>query len=274
MCRQRFADLRGNDTIGHRGFSHAGEAHNISSFRTLNGLLRQPPKGENLGHAKALDLVSVPAERFDGFACFHGARLDASGQDPTNERVRAQRRGQHAEGLITAFQLGRCRDVINDQVKKCGKVLAGAIEFHICPAAAARSIHGREIQLIVVRAEIGKKVETLIQSAIGFGVRLVDLVEHYNRAQTQSQCLGCHEFGLGHRAFCSVDQKDNAIHHGQDTFHFAAKIRVPGRVDDIDANPFPLNRCRLGKDGYSALALKVVAVHGTLGRGLVVAVGS
>ena len=44
-------------------------------------------------------------------------------------------------------------------------------------------------------------------------VRPVDLVYHYNDPVAQLQSPAKHKAGLGHRAFGSVHQQDNAVDH-------------------------------------------------------------
>jgi hypothetical protein len=39
---------------------------------------------------------------------------------------------------------------------------------------------------------------------------------------------------LGERALRGVDQQQHAVDHLQAAFHFAAEVRVTGRVDDVD----------------------------------------
>ena len=51
---------------------------------------------------------------------------------------------------------------------------------------------------------------------------------------TQFQRPGQHEPRLRHRTFRSVDQKDDAVYHLQDTLHFSAKIGVSRCIYDID----------------------------------------
>ncbi len=132
----------------------------------------------------------------------------------------------------------------------------------------------REFKLFVGGVEAGEKVETLIQRAVRLGIRLVDLVQHDDRAQAQFQRLGGHEFGLGHRAFGGVHQKHHTIDHRQDALDLAAEVGVARRVDDVDAGVVPDDRGRLGEDGDAALTLQIVAVHSALGGRLVFTIGA
>ncbi len=72
------------------------------------------------------------------------------------------------------------------------------------------------------------------------------------------------ESGLRHGTFRRIHQQQHTIHHVHYAFHFAAKIGMSRRVHDIDFDRLfrdrvnQRNGCILGKDGNSALALKIV----------------
>jgi hypothetical protein len=82
------------------------------------------------------------------------------------------------------------------------------------------------------------------------------------------------EAGLRHGTVHRIDQEQHAIDHGEHALHFAAEVRVSGRIDDVDAVITPGDRGILGQDGNAALALQHVAVHGTLGNHLMLAEGT
>lgn len=66
---------------------------------------------------------------------------------------------------------------------------------------------------------------------------------------------------LRHTAFHRVDEQQYAVHHGQDTFHFAAEIGVSRRVNDIDLDTVVMHGGVFGEDRYPAFAFQSVAVH-------------
>jgi hypothetical protein len=142
------------------------------------------------------------------------------------------------------------------------------------PAGAARGVKGREIQLLVIGAEIGEHVEHLVQRPVRLGVGLVDLVQHHDRPQPQRQRLRGDKFGLRHRPLGGIDQQHHTIDHRQDPLDLAAEIGVAGRVDDVDPRVLPLDRGAFGQDGDAALALDVIAVHRALGHSLALAEGA
>ena len=126
----------------------------------------------------------------------------------------------------------------------------------------------REVELVLVRAEVGEEVEHLVQRPVGLGIGLVDLVQDDDGPQPERERLGGHEFRLRHRAFGGVDQKDDSVDHAQDPLDLAAEIGVARRVDDVDPRALPLERGRLGKNGDPALAFQIVGIHCAFGHGL------
>ena len=132
------------------------------------------------------------------------------------------------------------------------------------PAFLGRPVQYREIELIVTGVERGEQVEYGVQHMVGPGVSLVDLVDDHDRFQSQRECLGEHELGLGHRALGRIDQQDRAIDHVEDALDLAAEIRVAGRVDDVDPDVVPDQRRDLGQNGDPAFALQIVGIKGAL----------
>ena len=257
--------------IGHGGLGHAGQGDDVTGHGLVDGGLVQAAEGQHLGDAELLQLFAGARQGFQRFADLEAAAFDAAGQDAADERVGGQGGGQHAERLVGVQHLTRGRDVGHDHVKERIEVLARAIKAGIGPTGAARGVKMREIQLFVVGAKVGEEVKNLVQRAVGFGVGLVDLVQHHDRAQAQGKRLGGHEFGLRHRAFGGIDQQADAVHHVQDPLDLATKVGVAGGVDDVDAQAVVFNGGAFGQDGDATLAFDVVAVHRAFGHGLIVA---
>src|SRR5664280_783705 len=66
---------------------------------------------------------------------------------------------------------------------------------------------------------------------------------------------------LRHRSLGGVDQEQDPIHHSQDAFHFATKVRVTRRVDDVDLDTLPHQRHVLRDNGNATLPLEVPRVE-------------
>ncbi len=95
-------------------------------------------------------------------------------------------------------------------------------------------------------------------------VRAVNLVDDHNHLVTQFQCAGEHKAGLRHGAFRRIHQKDNTVDHLQDTFHFAAEVRVARCIYYVNFGIAIDNGRILGHDRDSALPLQVSGVHNTV----------
>ena len=88
------------------------------------------------------------------------------------------------------------------------------------------------------------------------------------------QRLAQHVAGLRQRAFAGVDQQHDAVHHLERAFHFAAKVAVAGRVDDVDLDVVIEDGGVLGQNRDAALALQIVGVHDAFDQVLVGAKGA
>jgi hypothetical protein len=58
---------------------------------------------------------------------------------------------------------------------------------------------------------------------------------------------------LRHRALRGVDEQQHAVDHIHDALHLATKVRVAGRVDEIDLGVLPSHARTLGHDRDAAL---------------------
>ena len=62
----------------------------------------------------------------------------------------------------------------------------------------------------------------------------VDLIDNDNDLVAQLQRLLQHEAGLRHRAFCCVNQQNNAVYHLEDTLYLAGEVGVARGIYDVD----------------------------------------
>ena len=90
----------------------------------------------------------------------------------------------------------------------------------------------------------------------------------------QTQRLFQHKAGLGHTALKSVYQQQNAVYHGKNTLYLAAKVRMAGRVYNVDLGVVIVNGGVLGHNGNAPLTLQVVAVHDPLFYHFILAEGA
>ena len=90
----------------------------------------------------------------------------------------------------------------------------------------------------------------------------------HQQLEAQRKRLARDKPGLGHGPFYRINKQEYAIHHRQDSLHFATKIRVARCVNDVDVRPFVIDGAILGQDRDPTLALKVVRIHDTFCDGL------
>ena len=76
------------------------DGDDVASFGHIDGLLAEAAEGQDFGGAEVFDQRTVAAERFEAVARLQRAAFHATGQDAADERVAAQRGGQHAEGFV------------------------------------------------------------------------------------------------------------------------------------------------------------------------------
>jgi len=125
----------------------------------------------------------------------------------------------------------------------------------------AGSENDRKFQLIVIGAEFDEQFQHLVDDIDGTGRVAVDLVDDDDRFDFGFQGFFQHEPGLGHRAFKSVDDQNDAVDHVHDPFDFAAEIGMTGRIQNIDPVSHIIDGGILGKDGDAAFTFEVIAVH-------------
>ena len=63
--------------------------------------------------------------------------------------------------------------------------------------------------------------------------------------------------------FERIYDQDNTVYHLQDTFYFAAEVRMTWSVDDVDLGIFVINSCIFGKNRDTTFPLDIVGVHNT-----------
>ena len=268
---QRLGDGRIAEGVGNGAFLQAGDGDDVAGFGVFQRHAVEAAEGEDLGDATRFELLARGVENLDGLVRLDRAGLDAAGDQAAKERVGLEDRADHLEGLVLAGGV-RLRHVLQDQVEERGQALVlRTLRLLGHPAAAARPIEHREVELLLGGVERDEQIEDLVQHFLMALVVPVDLVDRDDRLETHFQGLAEHELGLRHRAFRSVDQNHGAVDHVEDALDLAAEIGVARRVDDVDAGVLPLHRRRLGQDRDAALLFEVVRIHRALFGPLVLA---
>ena len=117
---------------------------------------------------------------------------------------------------------------------------------------------------MLVGIDIEKQVLDFGDNFLHPSVGPVDLVDDQHDWQIALQRLAQHEAGLGERAFAGIDQKQDAIDHGEGAFDLAAKVGVARGVDHIDLETVPPDSGVLGQDRDALFLLEVHGVHDAL----------
>ena len=137
-------------------------------------------------------------------------------------------------------------------------------------AVSGRAVNQREIQLVIICFQFDEEVQNFAFHVRNTLVRTVDLIDDNDRFQLMFQCLSENVLGLGHRAFMGVYQKEHAVYHVQDTFHFAAEVSMPWGINDVDFDTIVHNGSVLCQNGNASFPFQRVGVHDTFCHFLVV----
>ena len=103
---------------------------------------------------------------------------------------------------------------------------------------------------------------------------LVDFVYNNKYLFAKAKCLFQNVSCLWHTTFDGINKQQYAVHHGQNALYFATEIGVAGGVDDVDFLSVVVHSGVFCKDGDSAFAFDVVAVHNAVGNNFVSAENS
>ena len=272
--RQRLGVLEVGQRVTHGQVLDAGDDRDVAG-RDLLGrhALESLVAEERLDGDGERALALRVAQRHAHPDAEHAA-VDASRAQPSDEVVVVDRRGLEAHRSVEVRR--RSGDLAQDQLEQLEQV-AAALRTHGLarrPAVAPRTVEHRELELLVVRAELDEQVEHLVEDLLGPRVRSVDLVDHDQRREPGLERLAQDEARLRHRTLVGVDEQEHRVGHGERALDLPAEVRVAGGVDDVDPRVLELDRGVLGQDRDAALALLILAVHGAFGRDLPGAEGS
>ena len=240
-----------------------GEANDLACLCLLDRLTAQLLDGVQGNQLCVVRLgVAVVVADSNLLADLHRAALDTADADTADVLVVVDRGYQH---LGRAFDVNlRRRNVLEDLLEQWSQVLALHVRRHGSSACTAGAVNDRAVQLLVGRIEVEQQLENLVSDLIQTSVRTVDLVDCDDDLVTELQCLLQHEAGLRHRAFCCVNQQNNAVYHLEDTLYLAGEVGVARGIYDVDLYALVMYRGVLCQNGNAALTLDVARVHDTL----------
>jgi len=163
-------------------------------------------------------------------------------------------------------------DGFDDGVENRTEVGVGIRNADACgrPTHAGDGGHDRKLDVVVAGIEVEEQLVHLVDHLGGAGIAPVHLVHHHDGGQVACQRLGEHVAGLWHWSFGRIDQQDDPVDERQGALDLTTEVGVTGGVDQVDPNPFPLDRGRLRQDRDPSLSLLVVGVHHSVHKFLVV----
>ena len=97
-------------------------------------------------------------------------------------------------------------------------------------------VDDRELDLVLVGAEVHEQLVDLVDDLGRAGVAPVDLVDRDDDRQPARHRLLEHVAGLRQRALRGVDEEQHRVDHQQAALHLAAEVGVAGRVHDVQAH--------------------------------------
>ena len=248
---------------------HAGDRDDVAERSAFRVDALEALELVELRDARVARFVARAAADRDGLADLHGAALDAADADAAHVVVVVDVREQHLRRAVEVA-LGR-RNLADDRLEQRLHIgaLFGRVVHRV--AVARGGVDDRELELVLVRAELDEQVEHLVDDLQRARARAVDLVDDDDRLLAEAERLLEDEARLRHAALKCVDEQQNAVDHHQDALHLAAEIGVAGRIDDIDLHAVVHDGRIFRENGDAALALEVVRVHDALGDVLIAA---
>jgi hypothetical protein len=264
--RQRIRLVHVADRVADVHVLDAGHGDDVARDGFVHGLARQALEREHLLHLRdAVVFRAIP--QLDLLAGLDRAATDAADADASDIRVVVERGDLE---LQRRFRLALgSRHVVQDGFVKRAHVGLAAHVIRAGPAFEGGGVDHREIELAIAGAELVEQFEGLVDDPVGARARTVDLVHHDDGIEAERQRLARDEARLRHRAFDRVDHQQHRVDHREDAFHFAAKVGVPGGVDNIDARAAVLDGAVLREDRDATFLFDVVRVHHPLGDFLV-----
>ena len=122
-------------------------------------------------------------------------------------------------------------------------------------------VDDRELDLVLVGAEVHEQLVDVVEDLVRAGVAAVDLVDRDDDRQAAGHRLLEDVAGLRQRTLGGVDEEQHRIDHQQRALDLAAEVGVAGRVDDVEPDPGVVDRRLLGEDRDALLALEVARIE-------------
>ncbi len=247
--------------LADRDLRNAGDRDDVARAGLFRGNAVERVGEEELDDLHPLDRAVDAAPR-DLLALAHLSVAHAAQREAAEVRRRVEVRDDRLERDALVV-LGR-GDALEDQLAQRLEVAALDLGVERRPARARVGVDDRELDLVLVGAEIDEELVDLVDDLRDARVGPVDLVDDEDHGQVRFERLAEDEAGLRERTLARVDEEQHAVDHGERALDLTAEVGVAGSVDDVERHVAVLHRGVLGENRDALLALEVVRVHDPL----------
>src|SRR5205823_7014612 len=144
------------------------------------------------------------------------------------------------------------RHMLHDCFKKRRHIFVIFVQLAHGKTVLCAGINDWEIELLIGRFQLDKKIEDDVEDLVWTRIFSVDLVDDNNRLQFVFQRLAQNKTRLRLRPIMRIDNKQHAVHHFHDPLDFTAEIGMTRCIDDVDPVTVPLKSCvlRANRDSF------------------------
>lgn len=248
------------DSVADRDVLDARETHYIADRRVLDRVAAQSVELEDIRYTALKGLIIIMVIRdHNVLADLYRAAVDTAYCYASDVIVVVERRHQELERSVLVAL--RRREILEYFVEQRFKVRTLALGVEARGALPAGAVDERAFKLLLVGVKVHQQLEDFVLDLFYTRVRTIYLVDDDYDPVPEGQSLAEHEARLGHRALGSVYEQQHAVYHLKYTLDLAAEIGMARSVDYVYLHSLIGRGGVLGKDSYSALALKVVGIH-------------
>ena len=138
----------------------------------------------------------------------------------------------------------RLRDIINDGLEQRTHIRFRIFQRFLCKTRPCGSKYKRTVKLFIRSIQIHEKFQGFVNHIRRSCLRTINLIDTYDNAKVQFQGFLKYKLRLGHWSLKGVHHKNYTVHHLKNTFHFAAKVCMAWRIDNIDFHSL-IKNCRI-----------------------------